>query len=98
MGRRSPRGSPCSCRRRSRRCGARLPRMPRILLVTRLGCHLCEEALSLLREGGVEPELADVDADEELFRLYDWRVPVILVDGMEVAEGKITPQSLTALV
>ncbi len=72
--------------------------MPRILLVTRLGCHLCEEALSLLREAGVEPELADVDTDEELFRLYDWRVPVILVDGVEVAEGKITPQSLTGLV
>ena len=61
----------------------------RLVLVTRQGCHLCDEALALLRELGTEPELADVDADEELFRVYDWRVPVVLVDGAVVAEGKI---------
>ena len=61
----------------------------RLVLVTRHGCHLCDEALALLQELGKEPELADVDADEELFRVYDWRVPVVLVDGAVVAEGKI---------
>ena len=61
----------------------------RLVLVTRQGCHLCDEALALLQELGKEPELADVDADEELFRIYDWRVPVVLVDGAVVAEGKI---------
>ena len=61
----------------------------RLVLVTRHGCHLCDEALALLQELGTEPELADVDADEELFRIYDWRVPVVLVDGAVVAEGKI---------
>jgi glutaredoxin len=60
-----------------------------VVLVTRQGCHLCDEALSLLRELGVEPELADVDADDALYTLYDWRVPVILVDGQVVAEGRI---------
>jgi predicted thioredoxin/glutaredoxin len=63
----------------------------RVVLVTRQGCHLCDEALSLLRELGVEPELADVDADDALFALYDWRVPVVLVDGQVVAEGRIDP-------
>ena len=66
----------------------------RVVLVTRAGCHLCDEALSLLRELGIEPELADVDADDRLFSLYDWRVPVILVDGAVTAEGKITRQQL----
>ena len=61
----------------------------RLVLVTRQGCHLCDEALALLQELGKEPELADVDVDEELFRVYDWRVPVVLVDGAVVAEGKI---------
>jgi glutaredoxin len=69
----------------------------RVVLVTRTGCHLCDEALGLLRELGVEPELADVDADERLFSLYDWRVPVILVDNAVVAEGKITRQQLEGL-
>ena len=58
-------------------------------MVTRQGCHLCDEALSTLRGMGVEPELRDVDADRELYCLYDWRVPVVMVDGSVVAEGRI---------
>ena len=61
-----------------------------LVLVTRQGCHLCDQALALLRELGHEPQLADVDADDELFRLYDWRVPVVLAKGVVVAEGRIT--------
>jgi predicted thioredoxin/glutaredoxin len=61
----------------------------KVVLVTRKGCHLCDEALSLLNDLGLHPELADVDADDELHRLYDFRVPVVLVDGAVVAEGKI---------
>ena len=66
----------------------------RIVLVTRAGCHLCEDALSLLRERGMQPELADVDADAELFRLYDWRVPVVLLEGAVAVEGHITGDRL----
>ena len=60
-----------------------------VVLVTRQGCHLCDQALALLRELGLDPEVADVDADDELFRLYDWRVPVVLVGGEVAAEGRI---------
>jgi glutaredoxin len=69
----------------------------RVVLVTRAGCHLCDEALGLLRELGIEPELADVDSDDHLFSLYDWRVPVVIVDDAVVAEGKITRQQLERL-
>jgi len=70
----------------------------RVVLVTRKGCHLCDQALSLLQELGSQPELADVDADEELFRLYDWRVPVVLLDGLVAAEGKIEKAALERLL
>jgi len=60
-----------------------------IVLVTRRGCHLCNDALAALRAIGVEPELRDVDADDDLYALYDWRVPVVTVDGRVVAEGRI---------
>jgi predicted thioredoxin/glutaredoxin len=65
-----------------------------IVLVTRQGCHLCDEALSALKDLGVEPELRDVDADNELFDLYDWRVPVVIVDGRVIAEGRIDQAAL----
>jgi glutaredoxin len=65
-----------------------------VVLVTRQGCDLCDEALSLLRGLGVEPEQDDVDADDDLHRLYDWRVPVVLIDGRIVGEGKLEREQL----
>jgi glutaredoxin len=70
----------------------------KVVLVTRGGCHLCDDALGLLRELGVEPQLADVDEDERLFDLYDWRVPVVLIDGVPAAEGRITRDHLLAVL
>jgi predicted thioredoxin/glutaredoxin len=66
----------------------------KVVLVTRQGCHLCDQALTALRSLGLEPELRDVDADDELHRLYDWRVPVVLVDDRVVAEGRIDRETL----
>jgi glutaredoxin len=66
----------------------------RVVLVTRKRCHLCDDALGLLHDLGVEPELADVDADDDLHRLYDFRVPVVVIDGRVAAEGKITRDQL----
>jgi predicted thioredoxin/glutaredoxin len=65
-----------------------------VVLVTRQGCHLCDEALSALRAVGIDPEVRDVDADDQLYALYDWRVPVVLVDGIVVAEGRIDQVAL----
>lgn len=69
-----------------------------LVLVTRQGCHLCDTALELLRSLGHEPELADVDSDDRLHDLYDWRVPVVLLDGRVVAEGRITRDKLARAV
>ena len=60
----------------------------RLQLLTREGCHLCEEAAATLAqlaaEAGAEPpEPIDVDADPELQAEYGDRVPVVLLDGRE---------------
>ena len=70
--------------------------MNRLQLVTRRGCHLCDDALAALRDLGREPELLDVDADTALFDAYDWRVPVVVLDGRVLAEGRIEPAQLRA--
>ncbi len=46
------------------------------------GCHLCDEAESLLQaERGVRPALAwvvvDIAGDDDLFERYGWLIPVI---------------------
>jgi predicted thioredoxin/glutaredoxin len=65
-----------------------------IVLVSREGCHLCDEALAALRSLGVDPEVRDVDADDLLHDQYDFRVPVVLADGRVVGEGKVTREEL----
>jgi glutaredoxin len=60
---------------------------PRLQLLTRAGCHLCEIAAETLERIGVEaglaPEAVDVDDDPELQAEYGDRVPVVLLDGRE---------------
>lgn len=75
-----------------------MPQTLEVEFVTRRGCHLCEVALAMLQDVSAEIPLRvvlrDVDADAELRRLYDWRVPVVVVSGREIAEGVITPLAL----
>jgi glutaredoxin len=60
---------------------------PRLRLLTRSGCHLCEIAAETVAriagEVGVEADTVDVDADPELQAEYGDRVPVVLLDGRE---------------
>lgn len=60
---------------------------PRLTVITRDGCHLCEDAKGALDrvcatsgEGWVELR---VESDIELEREYGERVPVVLLDGKE---------------
>jgi glutaredoxin len=59
----------------------------RVTLVTRVGCHLCQDAETTLRrlsgELGFGYEELDVDTDPARRAEYSDRVPVILIDGKE---------------
>ena len=66
----------------------------RLRLVTRTGCHLCEDAEAALDTLGVAFERADVDLDGELGRLYDFRVPVLLDGDRLLLEGRIDAERL----
>jgi len=60
-----------------------------VQLLTRRGCHLCEQALAALNQLGIAPEIIDVEGDAQLLQAYDLRLPVVLRDGLVVAEGRI---------
>lgn len=59
----------------------------RVTLITRVGCHLCDDAADMLRrlrdELGFGYTEVDVDGDQDLVAEYSDRVPVILIDGKE---------------
>ncbi len=62
--------------------GAPVP-APRLTLITRPGCHLCDVAREALDRIGEPWTELDVESQIELEREYGDRVPVILLDGKE---------------
>ena len=64
--------------------------MRTVTLYGRDGCHLCEDAAAALRalrdELGFALEEVDIERDDELHARYLERIPVIALDGEEVAE------------
>lgn len=68
-------------------------RRPPVLIevFTRENCGLCEEAERIVAaEGrGCAIRLTDIDEDPELQAAYHVRVPVVEIDGQEVAEGRV---------
>lgn len=66
---------------------------PEVVVYTRRGCGLCAaaEALAADEVGRARLRLVDVDEDPDLQRRYNLRVPVVAVDGDEVAEVRVPP-------
>lgn len=62
---------------------------PSTILYTREGCHLCDEALDVLRRHGLSPELVDIDSDPQLVEQYTECVPVVVIDGRERFRGHV---------
>jgi glutaredoxin len=64
--------------------------MSTVELYSHPDCHLCEQALAILRRMQMEDEFElrelDIRADDQLHRDYFERVPVIAVDGEELSE------------
>ncbi|HEY2167680.1 MAG TPA: glutaredoxin family protein [Jatrophihabitantaceae bacterium] len=74
----------------------------RVTLVTRAGCHLCQDAELTLRrlsaELGFSYTELDVDADPDRRAEYSDRVPVILVDGREHGYWRVEEARFRAAV
>jgi glutaredoxin len=75
--------------------------MATVVVYSRPGCHLCEEALAqivALHEDGYRFELHEVDIESHdlLLRRYLERIPVVEVDGAEVSELVLDRDALKA--
>lgn len=75
-------------------------RPERIVVLTRQGCHLCDEAIAQVAavcgEIGEAYAVFDVDSDPELQRLYSDQVPVTFVDGAQHDFWRVDPARLKA--
>ena len=84
-------------------CGER-SRDPIIVLVYgKPDCSLCEKAIAILkhlqREFVFRIDHVDITTDPRLFSRYRERIPVVVLDGQEVAWGIVTiPALRSALI
>ena len=76
--------------------------MRRVVLYSRPGCHLCDEARRVLDEVvRTHPfafEEVDIGSNDALLREYGIRIPVVTVDGAEAFEVAVDAERLAELV
>jgi glutaredoxin len=70
----------------------------RLTLITRVDCSHCEDAKRDLQRLGAAFDCVDVDEDAELLRHYNDWVPVLLLDGAELARAPLNEQTLRLAV
>lgn len=72
-----------------------------VILYSRPGCHLCEEAAALLRQAGrrlaLDIDTVNIDDDPALRARYGDRVPVAVISGAELAWPFTLAQARAAL-
>jgi glutaredoxin len=72
--------------------------MPEVILYSRAGCHLCDDAKLVLKRRGLAFRTIDIDSDPGLVSAYGECVPVVVIDGRERFRGRIDPVLLQRLL
>jgi glutaredoxin len=74
--------------------------MNKVILYTRAGCHLCEDAKGVLdavrSERPFDLDVVDIDTDPALREAYKLEIPVVLVDGRKAFKYRVDPRELRA--
>jgi glutaredoxin len=74
--------------------------MSRVQLLTRAGCHLCDQARTVIAAvcAGLSEDFdeVDIDTDPELAAQYGEQIPVTLVDGAQHDFWRVDPERLRA--
>jgi glutaredoxin len=76
------------------------PARPTITLLSRPGCHLCEDARAVIArvagDLGVPWEERDITQSEDDLRAYGEMIPVTLIDGIQHDYWRISEDRLRA--
>ena len=72
--------------------------MHNVVLYTRVGCHLCDDARDLLQRHGLTPRLVDIAGETQLAAEYGDCVPVVEIDGRVRFRGRVNPVLLRRLL
>jgi len=72
--------------------------MSTVTLYGRPGCHLCEQARAVLADVALRAPFTlheiDIEADDEVFKRYLERIPVVALDGEELYDFHVDAADL----
>ena len=71
---------------------------PQVVLYTRQGCHLCDDAKAILVRYRLSPREVDIDTVAELRTQYNQCVPVVEIDGQIRFRGRVDERLLKRLL
>jgi glutaredoxin len=71
-----------------------MPTRAQVILYTRPGCHLCEEAKGEIVAANCSDEYwleeVDIETDPALVELYGWEIPVLVINGIKAFKYRLT--------
>ena len=69
---------------------------PRVIIYSRPGCHLCDEAKAAIVGAGCSDQFVleeiNIESDEELLGKYKYDIPVVTIDGVETFIHRVDPR------
>ena len=77
-------------------------RFPHVIVYSRPGCHLCDEAKAAILSAGCNDQFVleeiNIESDEELLRKYKYDIPVVTLDGAEVFRHRVNTDEFKRLI
>jgi glutaredoxin len=75
---------------------------PHVIVYSRPGCHLCDEAKSAIENSNCSEhytlEEVNIESDDELLKKYKYDIPVITIDGVEAFKHRVDPREFRSRV
>ena len=67
-----------------------------VIVYSKPGCHLCDEAKAVMENAGVSHRFTlvevNIESDPELLRKYKYDIPVVMIDGVECFRHRVDVQ------
>ena len=73
-----------------------------VIIYSRPGCHLCDEAKAAIQNAGCSDKFSfeevNIESDEELLRKYKYDIPVVMIDAVEAFRHRVAIDEFIRLI
>jgi glutaredoxin len=74
-----------------------IPAKAHVIIYSRPGCHLCDDAKQTIESAGCPDEYTieeiNIESDPDLLRRYQYDIPVVTINGVEAFRHRLTAEA-----